>query len=381
MKKFGRKFRPKEKEAAILEWQELGGGTRNAKAVARRHNCSIQSLYLWHAQYNGTHESLENGDQTPRIIWNKYTQHELNHVKEVLEMYPQADRLELYARLQLERGFTKSIRTLYRMLKILNVAPIKDLEKYIPKMYDTPGMVGIKWQIDVKYVPVNCLADIPNSAFYDYSAGYKLYQYTCIDECSRKRFTYIYDRVLAKNAKDFMKRCIVFFGYKPVIVQTDNGVEFCTFTEKNERKEHKKNKGEYSHKFTNFLYKQGIRHDLIKVATPRHNGKVERSHRTDNQCFYAHQSFTSLEDARAKAKEWLYRYNNVRPMTALGYRTPQAIEDACLSKLRADNKVTYMDLERPRRQGCQPYKVERQGKVQFTPKNERWALADRPVRD
>jgi len=135
------------------------------------------------------------------------------------------------------------------------------------------------------------------------------------------------------------------------------------------------------HLFTRFLHKHGIRHDLIKVATPRHNGKVERSHRTDNQCFYAHHKFKNLAHARHEMEDWLYRYNNVRPMSVLWYQTPQRMEDKMLEKLRAEHgKVTYLDLERPKARGLKPYKVERQAVIAFFPKNEKWALADRPIK-
>jgi len=39
--------------------------------------------------------------------------------------------------------------------------------------------------------------------------------------------------------------------------------------------------------FQKTLEELGIRHKLIKVYTPRHNGKVERSHRKDNEYFCA----------------------------------------------------------------------------------------------
>jgi len=93
-------------------------------------------------------------------------------VKELLEQNPRIDRLELFERLQVERGFAKSIRTLYRMLRTLNVAPPVELKKYIPEKYDTPEIVGIKWQIDVKYVPSVCLREIPDSIYY-YRDGYR----------------------------------------------------------------------------------------------------------------------------------------------------------------------------------------------------------------
>ena len=182
-----------------------------------------------------------------------------------------------------------------------------------------------------------------------------------------------------------MKRCILFFGYKPLIVQTDNGFEFCSFTEYDNQKNHRKAQdGKYMHLFTRFLQSQCIRHDLIKVATPRHNGKVERSHRTDNECFYAHyqgeSGFIDLNHARDCLKEWVYRYNNKRAMSVHNYKTPQQAENQMLEKLRgANGQITYIDFERPKGSGNKPYRIERTGTVRFMPKNIEWAFADRPI--
>ena len=57
-------------------------------------------------------------------------------------------------------------------------------------------------------------------------------------------------------------------------------------------------------------------HYKIRPRTPEHNGKVERSHRNDNERFY------SLEDLIKQGKAYLKRANNI-PMAVLGYLTPK----------------------------------------------------------
>ena len=42
----------------------------------------------------------------------------------------------------------------------------------------------------------------------------------------------------------------------------------------------------------------GIAYHRIRIATPRHNGKVERQHRIDEQRFYRHMRMYSLADGR-----------------------------------------------------------------------------------
>ena len=65
----------------------------------------------------------------------------------------------------------------------------------------------------------------------------------------------------------------------------------------------------------------GIRHKLIRPYTPRHNGKVERSHREDHNKFYSCHSFSSCDDLNQQLKDHLARSDN-RPMRPLGWLSP-----------------------------------------------------------
>ena len=364
----------KRKERAVLEFRKNGCGRRSAEIIANKYDCCGASLYNWHNQYDGTLQSLKYKVNPNRYIWNKYSEQEMNTVKEVTELYP-CGRLEAFGRLQVERGFTKSIRTLYRMLRVLNVAPPQDLAKYIPEPYKTPNMLGVKWQVDVKYVPAICLREIPKSAYY-FRDGYRLYQYTCVDEATRKRFIYAYDSYGKKETIDFLKRCIVFFGCKPLIIQTDNGGEFTNvnLVVRNE------------HIVTKWLRKQKIEHQLIRPATPRHNGKVERSHRTDNREFYFYHQFgngfTSLEHLRTEIKDWCYRYNNVRVMSVHNYKTPARVEQDLLDKLRQDNCQTVYLAFAPKDPNNEKRKlIERQDTIRLVTQNTNWAFTSRPLAD
>ena len=76
-------------------------------------------------------------------------------------------------------------------------------------------------------------------------------------------------------------------------VQTDNGTEFTNrFTSNRDRPT----------LFEQLLKQRGIVHKLIRPYTPRHNGKVERSHRKDNEYFYATHRFYSLNDFKKQLK-------------------------------------------------------------------------------
>src|SRR6267154_6663549 len=53
----------------------------------------------------------------------------------------------------------------------------------------------------------------------------------------------------------------------------------------------------------------GIRHRYIKPRRPQQNGKVERSHRVDQEEFWGRQRFPDFEAAAAALRGWETRYN------------------------------------------------------------------------
>ena len=74
--------------------------------------------------------------------------------------------------------------------------------------------------------------------------------------------------------------------------------------------------------FEEKLEQLGIRHKLIQPYTPRHNGKVERSHRKDNEYFYANHKFYSFEDFKKQLAVHSRKYNNF-PMRPLRWKSPR----------------------------------------------------------
>ena len=138
------------------------------------------------------------------------------------------------------------------------------------------------------------------------------YQYTCIDKATRERYLYWYPEHTPMSTVDLVKRCIKYYEYKPKTIQTDNGTEF-GYNQAKVKKEHPMDR---------LLKLLEIKHYKIRPRTPEHNGKVERSHRNDNERFYSYLKFYSFEDLLEQGKRYLKRSNNI-PMAVLGYLTPK----------------------------------------------------------
>ena len=226
--------------------------------VCRRYKCSKASLMRWNKKFDGTKESLIDKSHRPLTPHpNAHTEEELTWIKNYIRRNPNISLCELYGKLRTEKGYSRHACSLFRIVRKMKY-PVntEHHSKYTPKKYDTPTNIGIKWQMDVKVVPKLCyVGELPD----------KFYQYTVIDEASRERFIYPYKEQSSYSTIDFIKRAIVYFGYKPEIVQTDNGQEF-TYTKKTDK----------THPLDTLLNSLGITHKLIKPRTPRHNGKVER---------------------------------------------------------------------------------------------------------
>ena len=271
--------------------------------VCRRYKISKSSLMRWNKKFDGTRESLIDKSHRPLTPHpNAHTDEELKWIKDYLKRNPNITLPELFGKLRVDKGYSRHACSLFRIIRKMNLKVAKEKhKKYTPKKYDTPTTIGIKWQMDVKFVPKDCYVGNNDDKFY---------QYTVIDEASRERFIYPYKEHSTFSTIDFVKRAIVYFGYKPEIIQTDNGNEF-TYTSKTER----------IHPLDTLCNELNIQHKLIRPRTPRHNGKVERSHRNDQQRFYSNLHFYSYDDLLKQMKAYLKRSNNI-PMQILGWLTP-----------------------------------------------------------
>ena len=70
------------------------------------------------------------------------------------------------------------------------------------------------------------------------------------------------------------------------------------------------------------LHDLGIAHKRIPPGCPEANGKVERSHRTDEDEFSRRAHFHTRQELMPKLREWDWECNHWRLHLGLGGRTP-----------------------------------------------------------
>lgn len=159
----------------------------------------------------------------------------------------------------------------------------------------------------------------------DGEPGEKIIQFTAIDECSRVRFLGGSMFKSAKCAAEFLREAVKFFdglGVKVWRAQTDHGTEFTLPGYEFIQASYARGDTEEA-LFTRTCVDLDIKHRLIAVRTPQLNGKVERSHRTDEDRFYSRFKFSTDAALDHGLKNvWMPEYNELRPHSSLGGMTP-----------------------------------------------------------
>jgi len=267
-----------------------------------------KTIYRWMERYDGTIESLKNKSRRPHRHPNQHTEEEIKMIRDYKNKNKETGLVVLWVKLR-KKGYKRRVESLYRVMVRMGIykkTPSKKKE-YEAKEYEKMKYPGERVQVDVKYVPRNCMPEKAKEL------GEKYYQYTAIDEYSRLRYTWFCKEQSTYSSTKFVERLKKAFPFEIKCIQTDNGFEFTNRLNYNKDRETM---------FERKLKELGIKHKLIKPKTPRHNGKVERSHRKDQERFYHKRVFKSFEDLVNKGKTWLKEYNNF-PMKPLNWLSPR----------------------------------------------------------
>lgn len=273
----------------------------NARA-ARRYKTSRQQVQRWRKKYDGTVQSLANKSRRPHKHPKQHTEKEIKLIQNKYQRHKHEGLAQVY-RKSIDAGYKRSYESMCRQIKkFKNYEKPKKISypksKYEPLKGRYPGEYV---QIDVKYVPVECIGFQSN---YD-----RYYQITAIDLYSRKRVLKLVNEHSSYETSKMLKTLEKEFGFKIKTIQTDNGREFC-----NEREQKKS-------LFEKVMKKLGIEYIRTRPYSPWQNGVVERSHKIDNELFYSRRRFKSEEEMYKSFKRYSIRTNNIA-RRVLKFRTP-----------------------------------------------------------
>jgi transposase InsO family protein len=130
-----------------------------------------------------------------------------------------------------------------------------------------------------------------------------LYQYTAIDDCSRWQVLGVYPNRNAASTLDFLERVRAGMPFPVQRIQTDRGGEF------------------YAYEVQHRLRDWRIKFRPNRPRAPHLNGKVERAQRTALEEFWPTAGLKAPE-LPSRLEAWRCFYNQHRPHTALGGKTP-----------------------------------------------------------
>lgn len=283
----------------VIKYSDKYGVTK----AANRYRISRNAIYEWKAKYDGSWKSLIDKSHRPHHHPAEHSQEEYDLIKRYWQKNKD-DKIVLWDKIR-KQGYSRSYKSMCRALKRMNLNEEEKKRKgYKPKPYQKADYPGQKVQVDVKFVPAYCIAN-----------GEKYYQYTAVDEYTRLVYREMYDEHSTYSSQDFVKKMVKFFPFKIELVQTDNGTEWTNALISNTPT---------LTLFEEELERNGISYTRIRVATPRHNGKVERQHRTDEKRFYRKMRMFCLEDGKnqlAKYNKW----SNTIPKICLDFKSPNEV--------------------------------------------------------
>ncbi len=272
--------------------------THNIAKTCRYFGISRTAFYKWYERYQSYGvEGLKDRScrplHSPRAT-NPEIIAKIVYLRQTYHFGPW--KIQMY--LQRYHDISVSRSGVWRILKRLNMNCLPYNQRYKRhkerwKRYEKPEP-GHRIQVDVKF-----LERIPGTRR-------RYYQYTAIDDCTRLRVLKIYERCNQRSSIQFIDYVLSRLPFQAEVIQTDNGSEF-------------------QGQFHWHILDKGINHVYIRPRRPRLNGKVERSHRIDEEEFYRMMNGMVIDDAdlfNEKLREWEDFYNCNRPHAAYKGMTP-----------------------------------------------------------
>ncbi|HLD28689.1 MAG TPA: IS481 family transposase [Patescibacteria group bacterium] len=271
---------------------------------------SERSLKYWLANFRASGlEGLKNKSTRPKSQPNETP---IRLKERIIELRWQTKLCAKKLNYKLKKeGIKIDDRTIGKIIKAEGLVRKYRVRKLKYKYIKIPLTKGELVEIDIKYVP-------------DLVGEKQYYQFTAIDCASRWRYLKIYDNMGNSEATDFLQTVVAVANFRIRAIKTDNGSCFT-----NRYTGYLKSSDPLNpklHSLDILCQKLNIIHYLIDPGKPAQNGKVERSHRTDQEMFYDRHKFKTIVELKQAVKQWNINYNNLEHI-ALGGLTPnEALE-------------------------------------------------------
>lgn len=277
---------------------------------------SQRSLERWLAAYGKRGEAgLEPKSTRPKT---NPKETPIRTKERIIELRKETKKCALKLKWQLEKeGIKIHENTIQKIIKKEGLVRKYRVRKLKYKYIKIPLGKGELVEIDVKYVP-------------DLIENKRYYQFTAIDCASRWRYLKIYDDYTNFHSIKFLNELIKLAPFRIRAIKTDNGSNFT-----NRYTGYLKSSDPLNprlHDFDVLCQKLNIIHYLIDPGKPAQNGRVERSHRTDQEMFYDRNKFKTLKDLKTKIKIWNEEYNNLEHCGLNGKTPNEMLELLAINK-------------------------------------------------
>src|SRR5512138_1956569 len=303
---------PEQKIRQRYAWFEEAERLGNVTVACRRLGISRKTFYKWRQRFTesrGARQALLDRSRRPhrpRRTVPKALRRRLLALRKRTHLGPRRLRALLVV-----RG-VRHVPSAMTIAKVLRQAGLTRKRRAKPKRARRQFLVprpGDLVQLDVKFVPY--LVE-----------GRRLFQYTAIDCCTRLRLVQLHEDLSLAAAKVFAQYVLSTFPFRVRCVQTDNDAIFTHWYTAGPKTP--LDRPVKPHPFTEMCARFGATHRLIPPRTPRLNGRVERSHRTDDEEFYHLRRYATRADLHRAFTRWLWHYNHTRLHTGHGMqdRTP-----------------------------------------------------------
>lgn len=201
-------------------------------------------------------------------------------------------------------------RTIGKIIKSEGLTRKYRIRKLKYKYIKVPLARGDLVEVDIKYVP-------------DRIGRKRYFQFTAIDCASRWRYLEVYDDMGNGHAIEFVAKLLDYAPFRIRAIKTDNGSCFT-----NRYTGYQKSADPMNpklHPLNIFLQSRNIIHYLIDPGKPAQNGRVERSHRTDQEMFYDRRKFKTVLGLKRAIKQWNNNYNNLEHIALDGLTPNEAL--------------------------------------------------------